>query len=309
MDDYDKYWNEKRTKFMKSFNKMFKPTPHDVEREDIGGLEQILGKLDTFQQGIEYPQLYEMMGVRPPNGFILAGKPGTGKTMIAKYLSESLDARFVGLALNKFESMFVGQASKKLKENLDWFRRHYQVMDRKVLLFFDEADEVLKRRDSQGWHGPRVNLLLREMDGLGENEGIIFGAATNHLDKVDPAVMRAGRLDYVIEMPDYDASMLGDVYRSTAKRLNRKSPVHHPYSVSNSFIERLGDAAHRKGLVPSDINEIFRLAAEDKIKKVIDEDPENLYDARRLSVGGSTLLKHTNNYTRPGADKRGKLGF
>lgn len=251
------------------FDNEFPIRDPDVYREDIGGLDDIIQKLDTFAMGIEHERLYNFMGINPPNGFMLHGPPGTGKTMLAKYLAHNIGARFVDLPLQEFESKWVGDAEKTLGEKLEKMLMYHRITGSKVLLFMDEAEEALKDRRLDGWHGPRVNLLLRYMDGLGENRGIIYGAATNHIDKVDPAFLRAGRLDFVINIPEYNTNQLSQVVMAVANTLNNKSPHHNPYEITQPQALQLAQEIKNVSGGPSDVKEIYRLAAEDKIRQIV----------------------------------------
>jgi SpoVK/Ycf46/Vps4 family AAA+-type ATPase len=264
----ERNYSEEEMRFFEKFETTFPPATYDIQRDEIGGLEDILKKLDNFSMGINHGFLYEIMGIRPPKGFLLEGPPGSGKTLIAKYLSRSINARFVDLPLDMFESKWVGEASKNLRNYMEMCKRYHALIMQKVLIFFDEAEEAFKRRDEMGWHGPRVNVLLREMDGLGSSDGIIFGAATNHVSKVDPAIMRPGRLDYIITIPQYSPTAMGDVFRAISVGLNRKAKHHEPYQLTPEDNIVLGTIVHARQFTPADIYEIFRLTVERKIEYI-----------------------------------------
>lgn len=297
----DEAYKEKQDKqirkFVNKFDRSYPPVKSDIRRDEIGGLEAIMDRIDDFQLGINNSRMYENMGITPPNGFILAGPPGTGKTYVAKYLAGDLGARFVDLPLNKFESKWVGDAEKKLAKIIDDMRDFYNVTGQKALLFFDEAEESFKARTSNGYHGPRVNVLLREMDGFGDNEGIIFGAATNHLDKVDGALLRAGRLDYIINMPDYDNVLLEDVIAAQQRRINRKAPYHNPFVLRKAYIPVLGEKAASKKLLPADVAEVFRLSAQTKIREMVASDKDML-TPDMYSVKGYEFMEELEQYDR-----------
>jgi len=256
-----------RDEFLDTFNDEFPEIQQKVRRDEIGGLDLIVERLDTFKRAISHPQLYEIYGVRPPRGFMLHGPPGCGKTYIARYLSEELGARFVDIPLSKYESKWVGQASESLTEYINMCRLYHAMTDTPVLLFFDEAEEAFKDRNLQGWHGPRVNVLLREMDGLsGDNKGLYFGAATNHLSKVDAALVRPGRLDHIIMFPEYTADALSDVFNAIMIRLNRKSRHFNPFFLTPVDCDVLGSLAYEHRLTPAHVNGLFSDATSAKIK-------------------------------------------
>ena len=258
--------------FLDDFNMKYPPPKHIIKREEVGGLDEIIEKLETFKRAIEFPQLYEFYGVLTPKGFMLSGPPGYGKTYIAKYLSYDLGARFMDIPLSKFESKWVGDAEKNIVQIIDDARMYKIVTGQNVLIFFDEAEEAFKDRRLMGWHGPRVNSLLREMDGLSvNNDGLFFGAATNHLDNVDPAIMRPGRLDYHLKIEEYSKYGLADVVRATELRLNRRAPNIDPYFITDLEHMEIGTFAKDCNLTPAHINEAFKRAADAKIKELIDD--------------------------------------
>jgi SpoVK/Ycf46/Vps4 family AAA+-type ATPase len=297
--------------FLEQFDAAYTNNIEEVLRGDIGGLESIVGELDRFKRGIDHPFLYEIMGARPPKGFLLTGPPGTGKTHIAKYLAHHLDARFIDLPLTAFESKWVGEAEKNLTGHLQNFQNYYKVTGKSVLVFFDEAEEVFKSRGEQGWHGPRVNVLLRAMDGLGKSDGVIFGAATNHVDKVDSAILRPGRLDFIIKIPDYDATMLGDVYRAQRDYRNRKSlRGWGPFHVSLEECQVLGKRAYESKLTPADVAEVYRRAVEDKVTAIaaIPDDILDL-DDKLYKVRSEDLERVMESYKSQGTKEKRRIGF
>lgn len=313
-DEPEEHVVPKRSKkelFLESFDMTYPQDVEPVEREDIGGLDAIVEELDRFKRGVEHPFLYEIMGARPPKGFMLEGEPGTGKTMIAKYIATNLGARFVDLPLTMFESKWVGEAEKQLQGHLENFKNYYRLTGQPVLVFFDEAEEVFKSRTAEGWHGPRVNVLLREMDGLGSSDGVLFGAATNHVSKCDAAILRPGRLDFVLKIPEYTAAMLGDVFRAQARYRNRKSlKSWGPYRLSVEDCAELGRKSHSMKLTPADIAEIYRRVAEGKIKAIL-EKPDDVIDMEKheYTIVRQDLESLLQSYTRNGEKIKRKIGF
>jgi len=208
----------------------------------------------------------------------LSGPPGYGKTYIAKYLAKDLGARFMDIPLSKYEDKYVGESSRKLTEIITDARAYFYIMQKPVLIFFDEAEEAFKDRRLEGWHGPRVNVLLREMDGLTEsNDGLFFGGATNHLERVDPALMRPGRMDYHLEIKEYSEYGLADVVRATTLRYNRQAKHTDPFFIADIEHYKLGKFAKQKELTPAHINEAFRRSADAKIKELIEYKQDKIY--------------------------------
>jgi len=275
LDDDTSYNSDTTKQWLDWFDAEF-PEPVDpIRRDEIGGLEHVIERLDAFRRATEYPKFYKIYGVRPPRGFIMTGPPGCGKTYMARFLAKSLNARFAELPLTKFESKYVGESEKTLANKIHSCRQYFAITETPVLLFFDEAEEAFKDRRLFGWHGPRVNTLLREMDGLTQtNEGIYFGAATNYIERVDPAIMRPGRLDYHIEIGDYDATALADVFRAIAARLNRKAKIKKfkPFQLTPGDCKSLGYTACSLNFSPAAVNDVFNRATDAKIKELCDGD-------------------------------------
>lgn len=171
--------------------------------DDIGGLEEIK---QTLTEGVEwplrYPEAYANAHVEAPRGILLAGPPGSGKTLIARAVANRAEASFISIKGPELLSKWVGESEKGIREV---FRRAKQAAP--CIVFFDELDALAPRRGGgmDGNVGDRVIAqLLTEMDGIEGRAGVIVLAATNRPELIDPALLRPGRFDLVVELHEPD---------------------------------------------------------------------------------------------------------
>ncbi len=168
--------------------------------EDIGGLENAKQQLrEIIEWPFKYPHFYKHMKSNPPNGILMFGLPGTGKTLMAKALAHETELNFISVKGPEFLSKWVGESAKAVRET---FRKARTAAP--CIIFFDEIDAIaLKRSKSSGSRVSEqvVAQLLTEMDGLERLKDVILIAATNRPDLLDPALLRSGRFGRHIEIP------------------------------------------------------------------------------------------------------------
>src|SRR6266566_4455482 len=167
---------------------------------DIGGLEKTKAMLtEGVEWPLRFPEIYANAKVEAPRGVLLAGPPGSGKTLIARALANQCEANFISIKGPELLSKWVGESEKGIREV---FRRAKQAAP--CIVFFDELDALAPRRaggELDGQVGNRVIAqLLTEMDGIEGREGVIVLAATNRSELIDPALLRPGRFDLVVEL-------------------------------------------------------------------------------------------------------------
>jgi len=179
----------------------------NVKWADIGGLAEIKEELqEAIEWPLKYPEIFAHMNTSPPKGVLLYGPPGTGKTMLAKAVANESEANFISIKGPEVLSKWVGESEKAIREV---FRKARQAAP--TIIFFDEMDSITPVRGS-GFGGSQVterviSQILTELDGLEELKDVVVIGATNRLDIVDPALLRPGRFDRLLEVPvpDLDA--------------------------------------------------------------------------------------------------------
>ena len=181
----------------------------NVRWDDIGGLANVKQELmEAVEWPLAYPKLFSHMAATPPKGIMLYGPPGTGKTLMAKAVATESQANFISVKGPEFLSKWVGESEKAVRET---FRKARQAAP--TVLFFDEMDSIAPARGggtSDSHVTERViSQILSEMDGLEALHNVVVVAATNRPDIIDPALLRPGRFDRMVEigMPDQEARL------------------------------------------------------------------------------------------------------
>jgi transitional endoplasmic reticulum ATPase len=170
----------------------------DVSWSDIGGLDDVKRELqEAVEWPLKYPDLYSKIGHTVPKGILLHGASGTGKTLLAKAVATESEANFISIKGPELLSKWVGESERGIREV---FRRARQASP--CVIFFDEIDAIAPTRG--GMEGG-VSQILTEMDGISELHGVVVLAATNRPDMVDTALMRPGRFDRIIVVPNPDS--------------------------------------------------------------------------------------------------------
>ncbi|MCG8424076.1 MAG: CDC48 family AAA ATPase [Proteobacteria bacterium] len=177
----------------------------DVRWTDIGGLGPVKDTLiEAVEWPLKYPELLRQSGARPVKGALLEGPPGCGKTLLAKALATESGVNFISIKGPSLMSKFVGESEKAVR---DVFRKARQAAP--CIVFFDEIDALFPMRGHGGGDSgvsDRVSAqILTELDGVEDLRGVMILGATNRADLLDPALLRPGRFDLVIEIPLPDA--------------------------------------------------------------------------------------------------------
>jgi cell division protease FtsH len=192
--------------FGKSRAKMLTERQGRVTFEDVAGVDEAKEDLVEIVDFLKDPQKFQKLGGRIPKGVLLVGPPGTGKTLLARAIAGEANVPFFTISGSDFVEMFVGVGASRVRDMFEQAKKNAP-----CIVFIDEIDAVGRHRGAGlgGGNDEReqtLNQLLVEMDGFEANEGVILIAATNRPDVLDPALLRPGRFDRQIVVPNPDLS-------------------------------------------------------------------------------------------------------
>ena len=282
-----------------------------VTFKDVAGLDEEKEELAEVVDFLQNPKKYNSLGARIPKGILLVGPPGTGKTYISKAAAGEAGVPFFTISGSDFVEMFVGVGASRVRDLFEQAKKNSP-----CIIFIDEIDAVGRKRGAGlgGGHDEReqtLNQLLVEMDGFGENAGIIILAATNRPDILDPALLRPGRFDrqVVIGVPDIKGRE--EIFRVHSRNkplaeevepkvLARRTPGFTPADIENMLNEAALLTARRNGLKirMDEIEEAITkvIAGPEKKSRVISE------EERRLTAyheAGHAVVAHSLPKTDP----------
>ena len=185
----------------------------NVKWEQIGGLEEVKKELrEAVELPLNKPEVFTKMGIRPVKGILLFGPPGTGKTLLAKAVATESEANFIAVRGSELISKWVGESERGLREV---FRKARLAAP--CIIFFDEIDSIAHFRGGEQGDAHTtermVNTLLAEMDGIQQVKDLVVIAATNRVDMLDPALLRPGRFDKLLEVPAPDEKARFDILK------------------------------------------------------------------------------------------------
>jgi len=231
----------------------------DVRWDDVGGLDDVKRVLkESIEWPLKYPELFDHMRTNAPKGILLYGSPGTGKTFLAKAVASESEMNFISVKGSALLSKWVGESEKGIREV---FKKAKQASP--CIVFFDEIDAIapIRGASSDSHVTERViSQFLTEMDGMEELKGVIVLAATNRMDIVDPALLRAGRFDLQLELPIPDTKARLEIFNIHTKGKPLAADVE---------LKALADSTD--GLVGADIEAICRRASMLAIREFLDK--------------------------------------
>ena len=187
---------------------------------EIGGLDQQIEEIkEVVELPLKKPELFKKVGITPPKGILLYGEPGTGKTLLAKAVAASTNSTFIEVVGSELVQKFIGEGAKLIKEIFEFARKKAP-----SIVFIDELDSLAARRIEVGTSGEReVNRtfmqLLAELDGFKPLDNVKIIGATNRKDILDPAIVRPGRLDRILNIPLPNKEARTDIFKIHSGRM------------------------------------------------------------------------------------------
>ncbi len=252
----------------------------DVKWDDVGGHSELKARLvESVEWPLKFPEIFVEAGAKPPKGILLAGPPGCGKTLLAKAIANESKVNFISVKGPSLLSKYVGESEQGVREV---FRKARQASP--CIMFFDEIDALVPARgggSSDSHVSERVlSQFLAEMDGIEELKGVLVLGATNRLDILDPAILRAGRFDEIFEIPmptEQDRVEIFNVHM-------RNKPVEK--SIKPEWL-----ASQTEGFGGADIAGICQKAALKAVRRAVDELKKNPEAKTKVKITKDDLLK------------------
>lgn len=193
----------------------------EIDFRQIGGLKE---QIEEVREAVEYPltkpHIFERIGVEPPKGILLHGPPGTGKTLIAKAVAHQANAAFIRMSGSELVHKFIGEGAQMVRELFTLARERAP-----SIVFIDEIDAIGSMRTQDGTSGSAevqrtLMQLLAEMDGFNNRGNVRIMAATNRVDMLDPALLRPGRFDRILEIPLPDEDSRLEILKIHSARMH-----------------------------------------------------------------------------------------
>ncbi|ARS63739.1 VCP-like ATPase [Candidatus Nitrosomarinus catalina] len=257
----------------------------DIKWEEVGGLEDVKRELqEAVEWPMKYPGLYDKLGHSMPRGILLHGPSGTGKTLLAKAVATQSEANFVSVRGPELLSKWVGESERGIREI---FKRARQSAP--CVVFFDEIDSIAPIRGAGGETAVTervVSQLLTELDGMENMHGVIVLAATNRADMIDPALLRPGRFDKIIQIPLPDKESRKSILKINAEKIPTISESSDPKHVDYDKLAEITD-----GLSGADTASIANTAVSLVIHEFLDSHPD-VKEIEKTSIDAKVTMKH-----------------
>ena len=274
--------------FGKAKAKVYGPDKKKVTFDDVAGNESAKQDLTEIVDFLKQPTKYEKLGAKIPRGVLLAGEPGTGKTLMARAVAGEANVPFFSMSGSEFAEMFVGVGASRVRDLFQKAKKNAP-----SIIFIDEIDAVAHKRDARGGAGREdeqtLNQILVEMDGFDNDSGVIVIAATNRVDMLDKALLRPGRFDRHVNV-------------TLPERKDRLAilKVHFKDKPTESSVDLESLAAKTAGSSGADLaniaNEAAISAAREGHKKISNADVTEAFE--RVAIGPERKSKVMNDHER-----------
>lgn len=269
--------------FGRSKAKLLQDSRNKVTFKDVAGIDEAKHELMEVVDFLKNPQKYSELGAKIPRGCLLIGSPGTGKTLLARAIAGEANVPFFSISGSDFVEMFVGVGASRVRDMFEQAKKSAP-----CIVFIDEIDAVGRHRGSGvgGGNDEReqtLNQLLVEMDGFADNEGVVIIAATNRPDVLDRALLRPGRFDRQIHVPNPDILGRKQILEVHIKKI-QVAP-----DVDLEMIAR-GTPGFAGADLANLVNEAALLAASNKQKLVTMEDMEKAKDKIMMGTERKSMI-------------------
>ena len=205
----------------------------DISYADVGGLEDQMQEVrETVELPLKKPELFKRIGIEPPKGVLLYGPPGTGKTLLAKAVAHETEATFIRIIGSELVQKFIGEGARLVREIFNLAKEKAP-----TILFIDELDAIGSQRLKIATSGDRevqrtLMQLLSELDGFEQRGDVKIIGATNRVDILDPALLRPGRFDRMIDFPIPDEVARDAIFRIHTRNLHVEEKIEFKRLVS-----------------------------------------------------------------------------
>lgn len=273
----------KALSFGKSRAKLVSEKGIKVTFADVAGVEEAKSEVQEIIDFLKDPGKFQKLGGKIPKGVLLVGAPGTGKTLLARAIAGEAGVPFFSISGSDFVEMFVGVGASRVRDLFDQAKKNAP-----CILFIDEIDAVGRHRGAGlgGGHDEReqtLNQLLVEMDGFDPNEGVIVLAATNRPDVLDPALLRPGRFDRQVVVPQPDVKGRLEIIKVHARKIPLAENV-------NLDVLARGTPGFSGADLANLVNEAALLAARQSKSKVDMKDFENAKDKVMMGAERKSMI-------------------